>query len=208
MTSCLSPISTVLEDFKQGRMIILIDDEDRENEGDLVIPASITTPEHINFMATHGRGLICLAMSPADIDRLELPLMTDKNDCRLGTAFTVSIDAVEGATTGISAYDRALTAQLAANPDSRRSDFAVPGHMFPLRAKENGVFDRIGHTEASVDLTRLSGLGTSAVICEIMHDNGKMARLPDLIEYAKKHDLHIASINDTVDYLKQQRDAA
>lgn len=208
MKQYLTPIPYILKDFQKGRMIILVDDERRENEGDLVIPASHATPDHINFMATNGRGLICLAMSAKNIDRLNLPLMTDKNDCKLGTAFTVSIDAHDQTTTGISAYDRSRTVRLAANPKTVRNDFRVPGHVFPLRAREGGVLERAGHTEASVALSRLSGHEEAAVICEIMKEDGTMARLPDLAEFAEKHGLHIASIRDVIDYISSERNVA
>lgn len=198
----------IIEDMRKERMIILVDDECRENEGDLVIPASIAMPEHINFMAIHGRGLICLAMSADNIDRLGLSMMTENNDCRLGTAFTVSIDARDNITTGISAYDRSHTVRLAANSKSSHSDFRVPGHIFPLRARKGGVLERAGHTETSIELSRLAGFGEAAVICEIMKDDGTMARLPDLIKFAEKHNLHIASISDVIDYICHKRSAA
>lgn len=208
MKTKLASVKDIIEDLREQRMIILVDDERRENEGDLVIPASIATPERINFMATHGRGLICLAMSADNIDRLGLSLMTENNDCRLGTAFTISIDARDNTTTGISAYDRSHTVRLAANPQSSHSDFRIPGHIFPLRARKGGVLERAGHTEASVELSRLAGFGEAAVICEIMKDDGTMARLPDLIKFAERHNLHIASISDVIDYVHQKRSAA
>ena len=208
MKTKLESVKDIIENLRKERMIILVDDERRENEGDLVIPASIATPDHINFMATHGRGLICLAMSADNIDRLGLPMMTENNDCRLGTAFTISIDARENTTTGISAYDRSHTVRLAANPRSSRSDFRVPGHIFPLRARKGGVLERAGHTEASVELSRLAGFSEAAVICEIMKDDGTMARLPDLIKFSEQHNVHIASISDVIDYIHQKRNAA
>lgn len=208
MTHILKPIPDVIEDLRAGRMIILVDDARRENEGDLVIPAQIVTPEHVNFMATHGRGLVCLAMSPDHIERLELPLMSDENDCKLGTAFTVSIDAKENTTTGISAYERAETIRLASDLGSKREDFSVPGHVFPLRARPGGVMEREGHTEASVDMSRLAGFTGAAVICEIMNDDGTMARLPDLEIFAAKHALKIASIQDLIAYLHAESCAA
>ncbi len=208
MTSPLAPISSIVNAIKNGHMVIIVDDERRENEGDLVIPAALTTPEHINFMATHGRGLICLAMSDREIDRLELPLMSEKNDCKLGTAFTVSIDARENVTTGISAYDRAHTIQTACNPNSRRADLAVPGHIFPLRAHTQGLASRSGHTEAAVELAKLAEQGEAGVICEIMKDDGTMARLPDLIEFSEKHNLLIGSIAALTEYLYPKKEIA
>ncbi len=204
----LTSIPDVLDDFKQGKMIILVDDEARENEGDLVIPASCITPDHINFMAMYGRGLICLAMSAQNIDRLSLPLMTDQNDCKLGTAFTVSIDAKENVSTGISAHDRAHTVRLATETTSSREDFSVPGHIFPLRARTGGVLERAGHTEAATDLAVLSGYNSAAVICEIMKDDGTMARMDDLKEFSKQHNIAIASIHDLIQYKQEQKDAA
>ena len=189
-------------------MFILTDDENRENEGDLVIPAAAITPQAVNFMAAYGRGLICLAMEAAEIDRLGLPLMVQDNTCRLGTAFTVSIDAKEKTSTGISAADRAYTVQLAANPDSGPDDFSMPGHVFPLRARPGGVLERAGHTEASVDIAKLAGFSGATVICEIMNEDGSMARLPDLVEFARKHDLKIGSIADLVQYLQPRKESA
>jgi 3,4-dihydroxy 2-butanone 4-phosphate synthase/GTP cyclohydrolase II len=208
MRTKLASVKDIIEDLREQRMVILVDDERRENEGDLVIAASIATPDHINFMATHGRGLICLAMGADNIDRLGLPLMTHNNNCNLGTAFTVSIDARDNTTTGISAYDRSHTVRLAADPQSSHSDFRIPGHIFPLRARKGGVLERAGHTEASVELSRLAGFSEAAVICEIMKDDGTMSRLPDLVKFAEKHNLHIASISDISDYLIQKRSAA
>lgn len=208
MTHTLTPTAEIISDLRAGKMIILVDDENRENEGDLVIPAAIASADQINFMATYGRGLICLALSDENIKRLDLGPMSQSNDCRLGTAFTVSIDAKEGITTGISAFDRALTVQLAADPTSRRQDLAVPGHIFPLHARTGGVLERAGHTEASVELARLSGYTHAAVICEIMKDDGTMARLPDLIEFAQQHDLRIGSIHDLITYVRAEKEAA
>ncbi len=208
MKSSLTSIPDLLDDARTGRMVILVDDERRENEGDLVLPASIVTPEHINFMATHGRGLICLAMSGGDTDRLGLPPMSKENDCTLGTAFTVSIDAREGVTTGISAFDRAHTIRIAADPHSTRQDFRVPGHIFPLRANDGGVLERPGHTEAAVELSKLAGMGEAAAICEIMNDDGTMARLPDLFEFADRYDLQIGSIAALIEYVRSRKDAA
>ncbi|MCB1681711.1 MAG: 3,4-dihydroxy-2-butanone-4-phosphate synthase [Rhodospirillales bacterium] len=208
MKNQLASIPNLLDDARTGRMVILIDDERRENEGDLVIPASIVTPEHINFMATHGRGLICLAMSGSETDRLGLPPMSKENDCRLGTAFTVSIDAREDITTGISAFDRAHTIRTAADPHSTRQNFRIPGHVFPLRACNGGVLERPGHTEAAVELSNLAGRGEAAVICEIMNDDGTMARLPDLFEFASRYDLQIGSIAALIEYVRSRKDAA
>jgi 3,4-dihydroxy 2-butanone 4-phosphate synthase/GTP cyclohydrolase II len=199
----LSSIEEIIEDAKQGRMFILVDDEDRENEGDLIIPAEKCDADAINFMATHGRGLICLAMTGERIDHLGLPLMTTHNASRHETAFTISIEAREGVSTGISAADRALTIGTAIAEQSSRADIATPGHIFPLRARDGGVLVRAGHTEASVDVARLAGLNPSGVICEIMNDDGTMARLPDLVGYAQKHDLKIATIADLIAYRRK-----
>jgi len=195
-------VEEAVADFKKGKMIILIDDEDRENEGDLVIAADFVTAEAINFMAKYGRGLICLSMSEDMCDRLDLPLMVDNrsNSARFGTAFTVSIEAKEGVTTGISAYDRAHTVKVAINPNSKPEDLARPGHIFPLRARNGGVLVRAGQTEGSVDLARMAGLTPAAVICEIMNDDGSMARMPELEEFAKKHNLKILTIADLIAY--------
>lgn len=189
-----------IEEIRQGRMIILVDDEDRENEGDLTIAAEKITPEIINFMAIHGRGLICLPMSPEWVDTLKLPMMTEANKSQFGTGFTVSIEARTGVTTGISAYDRATTILTAVADNVKAEDVVTPGHVFPLRAKEGGVLVRAGQTEGSVDLARLAGLKPCAVICEIIRDDGNMARMPDLVEFAKKHDLKIATIADLIRY--------
>jgi len=193
-----------IEEIRKGRMIILVDDEDRENEGDLTIAAEMVTPEIINFMATHGRGLICLAMEPKWVDRLQLPMMSSNNQSKFGTAFTVSIEARYGVTTGISAADRATTISVAVADDVKPQDIVTPGHIFPLRAKEGGVLVRAGQTEGSVDLARLAGLKGAAVICEIMRDDGEMARMPDLVEFAKVHDLKIATIKDLIRYRMQR----
>lgn len=208
MKNRLASTPDLLDDTRTGRMVILVDDERRENEGDLIIPASIVTPEHINFMAMHGRGLICLAMSGGETDRLGLPPMSEENDCKLGTAFTVSIDAREGITTGISAFDRAHTIRTAANPKSTRQDLCVPGHVFPLRACNGGVLERPGHTEAAVELSKLAGMGEAAAICEIMNDDGTMARLPNLFEFASRYDLQIGSIAALIEYVRSRKDAA
>lgn len=185
---------------RNGRMFILVDDEDRENEGDLIIPAQMATPEAINFMATHGRGLICLAMEEEMVARLGLPMMAPQNSSGFGTAFTVSIEAKEGVSTGISAPDRARTVQVAIDPASTADDIAMPGHIFPLRARKGGVLVRAGHTEAAVDISRLAGLRGAGVICEVMKDDGTMARLPDLMDFAKGHEMKIGTIADLIAY--------
>ena len=195
-----SPIEEIIEEARNGRMFILVDDEDRENEGDLVIPAQMATPEAINFMAKFGRGLICLALTPERIEELGLPLMAQKNASRHGTAFTVSIEAREGVTTGISAPDRARTIAVAIDPSKGAADVATPGHVFPLMARHGGVLARSGHTEAAVDLARLAGLSSAGVICEIMNDDGTMARRDDLIAFAQSHGLKIATIADLIAY--------
>lgn len=195
-----APISEILEDLRAGKMIILVDDEDRENEGDLVIAAEKVTPEAINFMTKYGRGLICLAMTPERIDELRLPPMTTDNRSRFGTAFHVSIEAASGVTTGISAFDRAHTILTAINPATKPQDLVQPGHVFPLRAREGGVLVRAGQTEGSVDLTRLAGLYPAAVICEILADDGTMARLPQLEEFAARHGLKICSVESIIQY--------
>lgn len=189
-----------IEEIKAGHMIILVDDEDRENEGDLTIAAEKITPEAINFMARYGRGLICLALSPEWVDRLNLPLQPKRNESKFGTAFTVSIEAAQGVTTGISAYDRATTILTAVQDDVKPEDISTPGHIFPLRARPGGVLVRAGQTEGSVDLSRLAGLKPAAVICEIMRDDGNMARMPDLEGFAREHQLKIATIEDLIRY--------
>lgn len=194
----ISPIEEIINEARAGRMFILIDDEDRENEGDLVIPAQMATPETINFMAKHGRGLICLAMTRQRVADLGLGLMSPQNGTRHETAFTISIEAREGVTTGISAADRAHTIQVAIDPGKGRQDIVSPGHVFPLIARDGGVLVRAGHTEASVDIARLAGLNPAGVICEIMNDDGTMARLPDLIEFARAHGLKIGTIADLI----------
>lgn len=193
-------IEEAIQDIKQGKMIILVDDEDRENEGDLTIAAEFVTPEIINFMAKYGRGLICLSLSNEIADRLELPLMTKRNGSKFGTNFTVSIEAREGVTTGISAFDRAHTILTAVNPKSTSRDVVTPGHIFPLRANPGGVLIRAGQTEGSVDLAKLAGLTPAGVICEIMNEDGTMARMPDLEKFAKEHDIKIATIKDLIQY--------
>ncbi|MBA3633494.1 MAG: 3,4-dihydroxy-2-butanone-4-phosphate synthase [Acidobacteria bacterium] len=199
-----STIEAAAEDIESGKMIIIVDDEDRENEGDLVCAAEKVTPEIINFMITHARGLICLPLTEERCDELHLPPQTPENTSSLGTAFTISIEARTGVTTGISAADRARTILTAVNPDSKPSDLARPGHIFPLRAKRGGVLVRVGQTEASVDIARIAGLNPSAVICEIMNEDGTMARLPELEKFADKHDLKIISVADLVRYRIQK----
>jgi len=199
----LSSIEEIIADCRNGRMFILVDDEGRENEGDLVIPAQMATPEAINFMAKHGRGLICLAMTDERVRELGLPLMSPSNESRLRTAFTVSIEAREGVTTGISAPDRARTIAVAIDPSKSRNDIVSPGHVFPLVAREGGVLVRTGHTEAAVDLARLAGLNPSGVICEIMNDDGTMARRDDLIAFAQRHALKIGTIADLIAYRRR-----
>ncbi|MCI5143627.1 MAG: 3,4-dihydroxy-2-butanone-4-phosphate synthase, partial [Candidatus Electrothrix sp. ATG1] len=196
----VSPIEEVIEDIKAGKMVILVDDEDRENEGDLCMAAEAVTPEAINFMATHGRGLICLTMSPDIIDQLGLPMMVQNNQSPYGTGFTISIEARTGVTTGISAADRARTVEAAVAPDATPRDIISPGHIFPLRAREGGVLVRTGQTEGSVDLARLAGMRTAGIICEIMKDDGTMARMPDLEKFAQTHDPKIATVADLVAY--------
>ncbi len=195
-------VEEAIEDIRKGKMVIVVDDPDRENEGDLVMAAEKVTPEAINFMAKYGRGLICLALTPERCEELDLHPMTPMNTDPKGTYFCVSIDAHPkyGTTTGISAYDRAITIKLAISPNAKPSDFIRPGHVFPLKARPGGVLERAGHTEASVDLARLAGLYPAGVICEIMKDDGTMARVPDLIEFAKKHNLKIITIADLIKY--------
>ena len=194
----LASIEEIIEDARNGKMFILIDDEDRENEGDLVIPASMATPEAVNFMAKFGRGLICLAMTRERIDELGLPLMPRKHTSRHETAFTVSIEAKDGVTTGISAADRARTIAVAIDPACGRDEIVTPGHVFPLVAREGGVLVRAGHTEAAVDIARMAGLLPAGVICEIMNEDGTMARLPDLIQFAQFHGLKVGTIADLI----------
>jgi 3,4-dihydroxy 2-butanone 4-phosphate synthase/GTP cyclohydrolase II len=206
MTGTQSPFDTIeeaLEEIRRGRMVIVTDDEDRENEGDLVMAAQFVTPEAVNFMAKEGRGLICLALTPQRCEQLGLKLMTAKNEAPLETAFTVSIEAAEGVTTGISAADRSQTIQVAIDPASGPRDIVVPGHVFPLKAKEGGVLERSGHTEASVDLARLAGLNPSGVICEVMNEDGTMARVEDLTRYAEKHELKMVTIADLIAYRRE-----
>ena len=195
-----SSISSIIQDAKKGRMFVLVDDKNRENEGDLVVPGSKCNSKIINFMAKNGRGLICLALTKKQIDKLKLPLMSQINKSRMQTAFTVSIEAKKGITTGISAFDRARTVKVAINPKSQKKDIVSPGHVFPLVSRSGGVLERAGHTEASIDISKLSKLNPSSVICEVMNEDGRMARLKDLIKFSKKHKIKIASIADLIAY--------
>ena len=199
----LSSMEDIIADIRNGKPVIIVDDEDRENEGDLVIPAQMATPENINFMAKEGRGLICLPMEEQMVDRLGLQLMGRGNNAQHRTAFTVSIEAKEGVTTGISAADRAHTIQTAINPDNGPDAIATPGHVFPLMAREGGVLVRAGHTEAAVDLSKLAGFSGAGVICEIMNDDGTMARLTDLVSFAQLHNLKIGTIADLIQYRRR-----
>ncbi len=200
LTDFLSPIADVIEDIRNGRMVVVVDDEDRENEGDLIVAAQMATPDAINFMAKYGRGLVCLAMTGERIDQLGLSLMSSDNRSQFETAFTTSIEAREGVTTGISASDRARTVAVAIDPSHGRDDIVTPGHIFPLRAQDGGTLVRTGHTEAAVDLSRMAGLNPSGVICEIMNEDGTMARLPDLVKFAQFHGLKVATIADLIAY--------
>jgi 3,4-dihydroxy 2-butanone 4-phosphate synthase/GTP cyclohydrolase II len=197
-------IEEAIEEVKNGKMVIIIDDEDRENEGDLMIAAEKVTPEAVNFMAKFGRGLICLTLTKKRVEELNLPPMVSDNRSRFGTAFTVSIDARDGITTGISAYDRAKTIKVAIAPQTKPREIISPGHIFPLQAREGGVLKRAGQTEASVDLARLAGLYPAGVICEIMKEDGTMARVPDLIKFAQKHQLKIVLIQDLISYRQKK----
>jgi 3,4-dihydroxy 2-butanone 4-phosphate synthase/GTP cyclohydrolase II len=203
-STAIEHVTRALEDIRNGRMVILVDDEDRENEGDLVFAADMVTPEHINFMATHARGLICLAMDDALIDRLELPMMVRDNQASLGTAFTVSIEARHGVSTGISARDRATTIRTAIADNASPAHVVSPGHVFPLRARKGGVLVRTGQTEGSVDLARLAGCRPAGVICEIMRDDGEMARRPELEQFAARHGLLLLSVADLIAYRLQR----
>jgi 3,4-dihydroxy 2-butanone 4-phosphate synthase / GTP cyclohydrolase II len=201
-----SPFATIdeaIDDIRSGRFVVVVDDADRENEGDLTIAAQFVTPEAIAFMATHGRGLICLCLTPDRCDELELRPMTDHNETPLGTAFTVSIEAREGVSTGISAHDRARTIQVAIDPSSVAHDLVQPGHVFPLRSKPGGVLQRSGQTEAAVDLARLAGVIPAGVVCEIMNDDGTMARVPDLVAYCERHDLKMVTVADLIEYRRR-----
>jgi 3,4-dihydroxy 2-butanone 4-phosphate synthase/GTP cyclohydrolase II len=196
----VAPIQEIIADIRAGKMVVLVDEEDRENEGDLVFAAEFVTPEKINFMAKHGRGLICLTLTQTHCEQINLPLMVRDNGLALATNFTVSIEAATGVTTGISAADRARTIQVAADKNAKPADIVQPGHIFPLRAQNGGVLVRAGHTEAGCDLAKLAGLTPASVICEILKDDGDMARLPDLIPFAKQHGLKIGSIADLIEY--------
>ncbi len=202
-TFAFPTITRALEDLRQGKMIVLFDHENRENEGDLVLAAEMVTPEAINFMAQYARGLICLALVEEDVKRLQIPMMVEQSTNPFNTAFTVSIEAAKGVTTGISAADRAHTIQVAVNPQSDPHDIVMPGHIFPLRARKGGVLERMGQTEGSTDLTRLAGLKSAAVICEIMNPDGSMARFSDLEKFAKQHQLTLLSIRDLIQYRLQ-----
>ena len=195
-----STISSIITDAKKGKMFILVDDKNRENEGDLVIPGSKCNSKNINFMAKHGRGLICLALTKKQVDNLKLPLMSSVNKSRMQTAFTISIEAKKGITTGISAQDRAKTIKIAIKPKVKKSEIVSPGHVFPLVARNGGVLERAGHTEASVDISKLSKLNPSSVICEVMNEDGRMARLDDLFKFSRKHKIKLASIEDLISY--------
>ena len=199
----IAPIQEIIDEMRAGRMVVLIDEEDRENEGDLVFAAEFATAEKINFMAKHGRGLICLTLTEAHCKQIDLPLMVRENGLPLATNFTLSIEAATGVTTGISAADRARTVLVAANKNARPADLVQPGHIFPLMAKNGGVLVRAGHTEAGCDLSQLAGLTPASVICEILKEDGEMARLPDLIEYAKVHKLKIGTIADLIEHRSQ-----
>jgi 3,4-dihydroxy 2-butanone 4-phosphate synthase/GTP cyclohydrolase II len=205
-TRAESPFATVeeaIEDVRQGKFVVVVDDEDRENEGDLTIAAQFATPEAVNFMVIHARGLVCLCLTEERCDELGLRQMTEQNETPFGTAFTVSVEAREGVTTGISAHDRAHTIQVAVDPTSQPSDLVQPGHVFPLRARRGGVLQRTGQTEAAVDLARLAGLNPAGVVCEIMKDDGSMARVPDLVPYCERHGLKMITVADLVEYRRR-----
>ena len=204
----LATVEQAVEDIKAGKMVIVVDDEDRENEGDLVIAAEFASPDAINFMARHGCGLICVPMSGELLDRLEIPMMVPslKNGSGFGTNFTLSVEAKHGVSTGISAYDRARTIQVLIDPDSTSGDIAMPGHIFPLRAKPGGVLERRGQTEASIDLAKMAGLKPAGVVCEVMSPDGKMARLPELLDFGKKHDIKVISVEAMVQYRLKTED--
>jgi 3,4-dihydroxy 2-butanone 4-phosphate synthase/GTP cyclohydrolase II len=203
LSEYISSAAEIIDEARAGRIFILVDDEDRENEGDLVIPAQFATPDAINFMAKHARGLICLAMTKSRCETLGLPLMSQANGSRHETAFTVSIEAREGVTTGISAADRARTITVAINPERSRDDIVTPGHVFPLMARDGGTLIRAGHTEAAVDIARLAGLTPAGVICEIMNDDGTMARLPELVAFAQRHNLKLGTIADLIGHRRR-----
>ncbi len=197
---CVSPIEDVLADFRQGKMVILVDDEDRENEGDLLVAAEFITDDHINFMATQGRGLICLTLTEERCQQLDLPLMVSRNSARFSTNFTVSIEAAEGVTTGISAQDRAITIRTAVKRNASPEDIVTPGHIFPIKSHPGGVLTRAGHTEAGVDMARICGFEPASVICEILKQDGSMARLPDLLEFGAQHDIKIGTIAQLIGF--------
>jgi 3,4-dihydroxy 2-butanone 4-phosphate synthase/GTP cyclohydrolase II len=199
----LSDVEEIIEEARNGRMFILVDDEDRENEGDLIVPAQMATPDAINFMATHGRGLVCLALTSERVDELGLALMTKRNQSRLETAFTISIEARDGVTTGISAHDRSHTIAVAIDPTKSSEDIVTPGHVFPLVSRSGGVLVRAGHTEAAVDIARLAGLNPSSVICEVMNEDGTMARMPDLVQFAQRHGFKLATIASLIEYRRR-----
>jgi len=206
VSSAVTPFATVeeaVEDIRNGRMVIVVDDPDRENEGDLVVAAQFATPEAVNFMATHARGLICLCLTAERCEELGLPPMAQRNEAPLGTAFTVSVEAREGVTTGISAADRARTIQVAIDPESTPHDLVQPGHVFPLRARDGGVLVRAGQTEAAVDLARLAGLPPAGVVCEIMNEDGTMARVPDLVPYSERHGLRMITVADLIEHRRR-----
>jgi 3,4-dihydroxy 2-butanone 4-phosphate synthase / GTP cyclohydrolase II len=206
VSSAVTPFATVeeaVEDIRNGRMVVVVDDPDRENEGDLVLAAQFATPEAVNFMATHARGLICLCLAGERCEELGLPQMAQRNETPLGTAFTVSVEAREGVTTGISAADRAHTIQVAIDPDSTPHDLVQPGHVFPLRARDGGVLVRSGQTEAAVDLARLAGLSPAGVVCEIMNEDGTMARVPDLVPYCEQHGLRMITVADLIEHRRR-----
>ena len=202
-TSPFASIEEAIEEIRAGRFVVVVDDEDRENEGDLTIAAQFVTPDAVNFMAIHGRGLICLCLTPERCEELGLRQMTDQNEAQFGTAFTVTIEARDGVSTGISAADRARTIHVAVDPTSTPHDLVSPGHVFPLRARGGGVLQRSGQTEAAVDLARLAGLAPAGVVCEIMNDDGTMARVPDLVEFCARHDLKLVTVADLIEYRKR-----
>ncbi len=203
VTTPFATIEAAIEDIREGRLVVVVDDPDRENEGDLVIAAQFATPEAINFMATYGRGLICLCLTEDRAEKLGLRPMTERNEAPLGTAFTITVEAREGVTTGISAADRSHTMQVAIAPDTQPTDLVTPGHVQPLRAKPGGVLERIGQTEAAVDLARLAGLNPAGVVCEIMNDDGTMARVRDLVAYCERHELKMITVADLVEYRRR-----
>ena len=203
LTTAFATVEEAIEDIRRGRFVVVVDAADRENEGDLTIAAQFATPDAINFMATHGRGLICLCLTEERCDELGLQLMTDRNEAPFGTAFTISIEAREGISTGISARDRSRTIQVAIDPSKGPADLVQPGHVFPLRAKQGGVLRRAGQTEAAVDLARLAGLNPAGVVCEVMNDDGTMARVPDLIPYCEEHGLKMITVADLIEYRRR-----